>query len=53
MVLRSVEQSCNVVSIIEAEYVATSKATKEVVRLQNFLMNLQVALARNHSMTIQ
>ena len=39
---RSVKQSCIVDSTMEAKYVATSKAAKEVVWLKKFLSNLGV-----------
>ena len=39
---RSVKQSCIVNSTIEAKYIATSKAVKEVVWLKKFLSNLGV-----------
>ena len=39
---RSVKQSCTADFTMEAEYVAASEATKEVVWLRNFLMELEV-----------
>ena len=37
---RSIKQSCVADSTMEAEYVAASKATKDIVWLRNFLLNL-------------
>ena len=39
---RSIKQSCNANSTMEAEYVAVSKAVKEAVWLRKFLMELGV-----------
>ena len=39
---RSIKQSCIADSTMEAEYVAASKAAKEVVWLRNFLLDLGV-----------
>ena len=39
---RSVKQSSIADSTIEAEYIATSEAAKEVVYLKNFLTDLEV-----------
>ena len=40
---RNLKQSCIVDSIMEVEYVTTSKATKEFVWLRKFLLELRVA----------
>ncbi|KAA0051362.1 gag/pol protein [Cucumis melo var. makuwa] len=42
IVWRSIEQSCIVDSIMEAEYVATCEAAKEAVWLKKFLTDLEV-----------
>ena len=39
---RSVKQSSIVDSTMEAKYIATSEAAKEVIWLKNFLMDLEV-----------
>ena len=49
---RSVKQSSIVDSTIEAEYIAPSGATKEVVWLKNFLMDLEVVLFECSTITL-
>ncbi|XP_074377417.1 secreted RxLR effector protein 161-like [Apium graveolens] len=42
VIWRSVKHKCIVDSIMEAEYVATSEAAKEVIWFRNFLLDLDV-----------
>ena len=49
---RSVKQSNIVDSTMEAEYIATSKATKEAVWLKNFLLDLGVVPSTQSVITL-
>ena len=49
---RSVKQSSNIDSTIEAEYITTSEAAKEVVWLRNFLMKLEVVRSPQLAITL-
>ncbi|KAL5551356.1 hypothetical protein UlMin_001532 [Ulmus minor] len=52
IVWRSIKQSCIVDSIMEAEYVAASEASKEVVWLQKFLSGLEVIPGMDRPITL-
>ena len=49
---RSVKQSSIADSTMEAEYIATSEAAKEVVWLKNFLMDLEVVPSAQWAITL-
>ena len=52
IVWRSIKQTCVADSTMEAEYVAASEATKEAVRLRNFLKDLAVVPAIEMPLTM-
>ena len=49
---KSVKQSCIADSTMEAEYVAASEATKEVIWLRNFLLHLGVIASAQSAITL-
>ena len=49
---RSKEQSCITLSIMEAEYVACSATTQDVVLLKNFLYHLKIVKLASDLVTI-
>ena len=49
---RSVKQSSIADSTMEAEYIAASKAAKEVVWLKNFLIDLEVVPTAQSTITL-